>query len=356
MSKNRISWLDMTRGIGIISVVIIHSILYKFRDQMFYSVLFDFLVVYVMPLFLFVSGWLFESGKNKYFSDKLKAIKNKFFRMMIPYFSFSIINYSLIILALKIPFLAPVANMGSTDFSSGSILDYIFQILTYQGSMCKNLWFLYLLFILETLHILFPKFMAHPITTAILFCLPFLQHTFELPTIVQYFCAYSAYFSIGRLVFTFNDKIFSFKKSIVAIVGVFFVAATVGVYSLKFYGIFDGAMEYALVPIKAVLALSAIFTICNLCKMLSNTKADGILSFFGIRSMEIYLMHFPFITQGSTALIVKMIPSVPPFCASLAGIILGLAVPVLLSDLIIKKIPVLRFILFGVPVKKRVAK
>lgn len=364
MQSKRISWLDMSRGIGIMAVVMAHAILYKFRAQPGYNISYNFLAILSLPVFFFISGWLFEKKfmkleENGLKQNKIKEIGKKFSRLMIPYFAFSLINYSIIIISLKIPFLAPVASMGSTDFSSGSPIDFVFQILTYQNSFCKNLWFLYVLFILYVLHIIFPKIMKHPVTLIILFCLPFVKLAFNMPIVLQYICSYAAYFSLGRVMLYRQDKIFSVKKPTYTFIGITSVVANMAMQAVKFFVLkgnpsLMNTVEYIFVPINFILAVSSIFTIIVGCNYLSNTKAEKALSFFGVRSMEIYLLHFPFITQVSVVLITKFLPVVPTFIAVITGFVLGLAIPVLLSDFIIKKIPVLSYILFGIPIKKRV--
>lgn len=267
---------------------------------------------------------------------------------MLPYFSFSVINYAIIFISLKFSSLASIAQMGSTNFKQYSITDCIFQIVTYQNSICKNLWFLYLLFVLSVLNILFPSVMKHPITTAILFCLPFISYTVQLPSIISYFFAYASYFSLGRLVLSYKDKIMAPNKPICFTSFAIFFIVGIAAAICKYLKIFDGNMVYVLIPIKALVACAAILTIYCACKAAERTKADTILSIFGKYSMEIYLIHFPFITQGSTALILKAFPLIPSIFACIVGTLLGLTIPVLLSKFVIKKIPGLRLALLGI--------
>lgn len=56
----------MSKGVGIIAVVALHSILSSLRNEnMFYAAAFEFLAFFAIPLFLFVSGWLFEKKYKK---------------------------------------------------------------------------------------------------------------------------------------------------------------------------------------------------------------------------------------------------------------------------------------------------
>ena len=356
LSNNRISWLDMSRGISIIFVVIVHSMLNQLKQQLFYFLIPEIFGTLAMGVCIFISGWVFEFSSKKYSEHKLKTTGNKFCRLMIPYFAFSAINYTIIVIATKIPALASIAQMGSSDYSQLSLPNFLYQTITYQNSTSRNLWFLYMLFLLNVLHIFLPKLMKNPIVTVVLFCLPVLQNTFELPVLLNYFCAYAGFFSLGRIAVSYEEKLFSVKKSVYTVIAILFLISAIVMNTLKFYGVFTGMASYAFIPVKFILVIGGIFTICCGCKFLEGTKADNIFTFFGRRSMEIYLMHFPFITQGSTALILKMFASVPPIFACIVGIILGLAIPVLVSDFVIKKIPLLSFILLGSKMKKRAVK
>jgi acyltransferase len=74
---DRIMWIDIARGIGIILVIIGHVS----RNQELQNFIYSF----HMPLFFMLSGFLYKHKEN--------FVKNKFKRLMIPYFVFSMLCF-----------------------------------------------------------------------------------------------------------------------------------------------------------------------------------------------------------------------------------------------------------------------
>lgn len=75
-STKRIAWVDIIKGIGIIIVVISHA--YKDPNSSMLKIFYTF----SMPLFFFVSGYMFKEENNI-----KEHAKNKFYQLLIPYFS-----------------------------------------------------------------------------------------------------------------------------------------------------------------------------------------------------------------------------------------------------------------------------
>ena len=355
LSRKRISWLDASRGISILMVVFCHSFVSNLKEQYGYFLLSEILPVVFMPTMFFVSGWAFELGVKKYENNKLKSIGNKFMRLMIPYFVFSVLFYVVIFTATKIPALSSIANMGGTDFSEISLMDSVFQILFYQDSVCTSLWFLYTLFIYNVLNILFPKVMKHPVTIVILLGLPFLQSAFgdSMPDLLFRVLTYPSYFSLGRVAVHLGDKLFEKNKLRFALVTIIFTVSAIITFSLYFNGVFRGNMKYLFVTIRLILGLISLYIVRVGCSFIENTKLDKMLSYCGVNSMAIYLIHFPFITQVSSILALRILPNSLSFFACIIGTVLGVAIPLILSKYIITKVPILNTLLLGAPLKKR---
>ena len=80
MKKNRETWIDMLRGIGALLVLLGHLVPETSKLK-FYIYSFH------MPMFFFISGYLFKYKNNiKY------LIKDKFKKLIIPYFVFNVIS------------------------------------------------------------------------------------------------------------------------------------------------------------------------------------------------------------------------------------------------------------------------
>ncbi|MEH7413750.1 acyltransferase family protein, partial [Neobacillus drentensis] len=84
-TAKRITWIDASKGIGIFLVIIGHSTLIGPSRFQIYA--------FHMPLFFFLSGYLFSFKKYSCFKEFLKS-KSK--SILIPYFAFSIISIILL--------------------------------------------------------------------------------------------------------------------------------------------------------------------------------------------------------------------------------------------------------------------
>ncbi len=142
MIKDRIPWIDMAKGIGIILVIFAHAPIPSFVQQFIYS--------FHMPLFFFLSGYLFYNDQNYNFRDFfIKKIK----ALIVPYFCFSAIMY-LYWLQKSVRH-----NLIGTSYH-GTIMTPIWGTIygirgEYWGAHNGTMWFLACLFLTEILFYLF---------------------------------------------------------------------------------------------------------------------------------------------------------------------------------------------------------
>ena len=83
MEKRRMSYIDIGKGIGIFLVVLGHTYRRNIVQNWLYS--------FHMPLFFFISGWLFCGGIDK--KDYVKFIAKKARGLLLPYAVFLILNF-----------------------------------------------------------------------------------------------------------------------------------------------------------------------------------------------------------------------------------------------------------------------
>ena len=88
MNTKRLDWIDIAKGIGIILVVLGHTLVPQVRETGFAGFLWIFIYNFHMPLFFFLSGYLFEKGLSHY-TNKGKFILGKLQYLMLPYLIFS---------------------------------------------------------------------------------------------------------------------------------------------------------------------------------------------------------------------------------------------------------------------------
>lgn len=363
-TKQRILWPDISKGIGIIMVVFFHSIITALKTTPTAEVVFALLQETHMPLFFFVSGWLFELKADRVPGNKGRAIWSRFKRLMVPYFVFSAIYYILTNIALEIDSIGSVLQGSKEAYGHYPPLEIVRQILTLDNRgdrhMAISLWFLYTLFIISVINILLPKLTRHPAFVAAiapLCMLPrFFPDFFDRSEALKLTLYYLFFFCLARALFPLTDRIFNMKKSSYALVILGYAAlsfAAVLVLDLNRYGLPVG-LAHHLYPI--VREAAAVFGILFICTTANYIRGAGIarpLIFLGQKSMIIYLIHAPILTQAVVAMFAKLAPGLPLIIYFLAGTVVGIAVPLLIDWLIISRVPLLNTILTGAPYKKR---
>ncbi|WP_261379745.1 acyltransferase family protein [Bacillus licheniformis] len=79
--QKRIEWIDVSKGVGIILVVLGHTPTPDWLKT--------FIFAFHMPLFFFLSGLVYHDGNMTFTSFLLKKIKT----LLLPYFIFSVLAY-----------------------------------------------------------------------------------------------------------------------------------------------------------------------------------------------------------------------------------------------------------------------
>jgi len=125
MSFNRYEWIDTAKGLGILLVVYGHCQPPESINKFVYA--------FHMPLFFFISGFLFKKDKTGFGNFIIKKAK----RLLLPYFVFSLIS---------IPVEYARFRIGEVD--SFSVISVISDFFNLHGAVVYNtpLWFLTCLF------------------------------------------------------------------------------------------------------------------------------------------------------------------------------------------------------------------
>ncbi|MDD4248349.1 MAG: acyltransferase family protein [Methanosarcina sp.] len=137
----RLRWIDTLKGIAIILVVVGHLSIYDDLGLYIYS--------FHMPLFFFISGYLFNMKKYK--DVPMKFLQNKAKTLLLPYLSFTAISYLFYITCDFLLRIYQPAFQIETMLGKGLFfnLNNIFFI---QKELINTpLWFLVCLFTTETL-------------------------------------------------------------------------------------------------------------------------------------------------------------------------------------------------------------
>lgn len=136
----RLHWIDALKGFGIILVVLAHHSLPIALDTYIFS--------FHMPLFFFISGFLFDF--RKYAESGIGFVKGRVRSLIVPYFAFAGLT-CLFYFLLDTGFQPGVTNI---EFFENTALSGIYSILYALGPMVSYnppLWFLTCLFVTELL-------------------------------------------------------------------------------------------------------------------------------------------------------------------------------------------------------------
>lgn len=334
------------RGSGIILVVLGHSMISSIRmNNMAVSFLFNWIYLFHMPLFMAISGYLFEENINKYLEKgNFEFVLGRIKKFLIPYLTYSVCVYVVTWTMKRIRILDTVFSV----FNFTGVRASLFQILTCYNNIDKHIWFLYVLFWIQIIffHLKgFPNGIKR--NSLFILCtllLGFLHKFFEVPTILGRIINYSFFFLCGGLLRRYEIKFANKKK----------VCKCIYAFSLIL------SIIYVLIPTHFILKSSIAYFLYFLFEKGTGALISmGLILFFkktnvnqNIRLIEvcsensygIYLFHQPFITSGTATVILYGFNN--PYLACIAATITGIIFPIVIVKLF-RKSKLLRFA-FGI--------
>lgn len=344
--NKRLEWIDVAKGIGIVLVVMGHTIVPQLKETEIGGFIWNFIYNFHMPLFFFISGWLFErrlehyTSKGKFISDKLKFL-------MLPYLTFSIIAYLLVNTAFKITLLSGVLSDGG--YTATGLKDALLQIVTYSGHIDKHLWFVYSLFLIFTVNILFPKLMKSKPMLFLLLALYVSKAFVHYYGILDYVASDLFFFSLARFMLARNKKcLLSDAPHLFMTTAAFFVAANCIYSYFCVTQMPSGIAKAVLYLLRCSTSIMGIVTVCTAADFIAKTRLAKPLGALGRYSYDIYLMHAPFLVSGSMGILLLYFPfSLPPAVYCAAVTVAGILLPYGVSRFIIRKIPLMSVAILG---------
>ncbi len=247
-TKNRIAWIDMAKGYGMIAVIIAHLCKGPLNEWIY---------TFHMPLFFFLSGYVF-SNKCKFdafINKKAKALLIPYFSLGIPMVVFSFL--------LKLR-----EDKFTVDFAIDLVKDFVLQRRKW------TLWYIACLFFLNIIFYLITKFAKKNISkTVIVIGVAFVGLLYyesggkPLPWNIDACFTAMPFFFVGNIFKQFKDKTekISSKKSISVLLFVVFglINVVFGYLNIKTTGkgleMFDS--EYANPLFTYLSAFAGIFAV-----------------------------------------------------------------------------------------------
>lgn len=274
--KQRIEWLAVLRGFNIMLVVMVHIQLVDMStgtNHLFCSaVAFPFHPIR-MPLFIFISGGLLYLSRIRKNISTKALYKDKFQRIMIPFFFFVIAYY-----ILKIVF-----NEFAKTPTELSLSYFLQSFIYFRGFPSQPLWFLAVLMMFMLMYPLFCYLCDNKYRMAcfFLFCsaIYFIDSNLDSPYNVFYVLDiqhYLVYFFFGILFFRY--ELYNYIKSTGALL------ILILLYVVSYYYSID-----------LLTSIVGIMMMCSLCLKIAQ-YLPNLFSSFREYIFQIYLMSLPFQT------------------------------------------------------------
>ncbi|MEI8389593.1 MAG: acyltransferase [bacterium] len=321
-TTNRLEWIDTAKGTGILLVVLGHSILgnnlLKATQPNLYYFSYNFIWLFHMPLFFFLSGLFMKSFSEKPLS---KALISKVQTVLYPYIIWSVIFGGIYLLISYFPNVQNASNNQIT----------LKQLLLFPFYPILHLWFLYILFGIQILYLILNKLFKinylfiFLISLIMCFYNPFKFIWFFNDTFTGsfFFLSSGAYLSTD----SFNN--FEFKKYkifIISFILAFLIINTTIALSNNTYEVFKDTF------LNIYPALLGIFSVILFSIYIQTVNFFKIFGYLGKMSLYIYLIH-PIISPAARIVMEKFLHIDNLFLIILTSTISGIVFSILFYKL-----------------------
>lgn len=338
--KNRINWIDVGKGIGILLVVLGHSL----RDSMMSSstvcnAIYTMVYAIHMPFLMYLSGYMFAVKSDSYLQKGIKKYGLlKANKLMKPYLVYAVIVYTGIRIVFQNETLGNILTLSG--YQKENFSQFVLGLLSGENAYSFHLWYIYCLAVLSILGFVIWKItdtngmrmyrekIACVLIIVVVLYTILVSRKINAPRIISATTSMFPWYFMGCLRFT--DR-FSKKTNLCS--GIVSISVIV-LYSFQLLPISVSVYRV----IKYVLVTGAIFGMVVLSKSFSNSK---ILSYLGSNSMIIYLFHQPFIAAGIGIITydyLKIPMSISIVLTTIASIVLPIIIAKILKVLRLWKI------------------
>lgn len=354
-NNKKIQYIDIARGLLIILVVIGHGIVAKIQiESVFYKKVFSFIYLFHMAAFFMISGFLFAKKLESYKANssvkggwQCTLIIKKFKYLFVPYVTWSLLNYIIVIFGNNIPKVGIL--LTKAGFKTATVSEMFFSIISYENHFDRHIWFVYALFIIFALVTLFYKLFCKASTLVVVIILYAVMTRFFNPVeIIDRVIYYLFYFCLGMQTKWFEKWIKANKKTIILVLVIFIVSAYFCLmwnyfdkdsYFIKTFDIWFSTGKYAAAISGSLLTIKISQFIVKYCYL------NRLLNFLSCYSYDIYLIHNPFIVNGISYLFLLIGTS--NTVAIFGSAVIGLIVSIIVSKYVLRKNRILSICFLG---------
>ena len=313
LKGNRISFISFLQFIGVISVIFGHS-MNSIDVPAFLTVIKAWIYTWHMPLFFFVSAFLF-SYKGGYDQGYKHVVSRRFQRLIVPY------------LIWNACFFLPKYLLGySFDKSVEISLSYVVHlVLCPRENILGHTWFLCALFEMYLVAILLDRAKKHKelwvpiiLVLSIINCYALWNPWFAISDLMKN----GIFFWCGLIIGNYSPSTIEdyFKRKWTVLSTILIVVGTTIVW------IFDSEMS-----INTLVLGFSVLMIIICCQVLSGMKLE-IIEFVSKNSFPIYIMHWPVIMVLRLVFYQRL--GLPPMVCFIINLIFGLVLPCLIAAIL----------------------
>jgi len=295
MHEKRVQWLDVARGIGMILVILGHSVTTVIRNDSAVAMgIFNGIYYFHMPLLLYLSGFAYRISSNRYETiTPLPFLRKKAATYMAPYVCYGLLVYLSFVFANSIPSVAKI--LSGTEYELIPFSEWFYGMLAGANLYSIHLWYIYTLFLLTVITFWSSRFIKNYqrilLIAGIAFFLFFnIRLGIAIGTRV---IKNLIWFSLG-LNFNFSRL----KLNVARVAGLFCIAAIL----LFSRHLLNSSAKSAMVLILKNLVNCITITIIIILTVQIATKITGrwkdALASIGSNSYGIYMFHQPYFGSG----------------------------------------------------------
>mgnify|MGYP004468043505 CR=1 FL=1 len=327
--KKHIDEIDIAKGIGIFLVVLGHCFPDVSAERGVSVPLFravhDVEYTFHMPLMFFLAGFLSQRVlKAREGKDKIQFIKDRFVRLMLPYFSIGL---------LYMPIKMILARFAAQPFD----LSNLWQIFLGENPN-GGLWYLYDLFVIQVVLVLICsktniRYLL-PISAVLSVVLAVLGLSFYRIDDAIYYLFFVLFDLRFGMVYKEESKIISCETAWFSIIG--FLIST---YC---------CLKFAIEPLKFLCGITGTIAVVGLSIMLSKSSGGQFvrcLKYLGTHSMDIYVLH-GMVMVAIRIPLWSMLKLNYYFC-TVVMFVGGLIIPIMVSELILRKVKIFKLLFLG---------
>lgn len=344
--------IQIMRGLAILMVLFQHALVAVFGVGG-YSVIISVCFNIDVNVFMFISGYLFESNLNRYLiKGGWEFVKSKASCLFVPYVFWECLLYIPVWIVYNGP--ACLSRLEEKLYALGffelSIREILISLITFNNSYIELYWFIYVLFIIFILECFIGKTLMGRNAVLLIILLPILLYLSNMAYIVKKLCIAIIIFKVGREIRRREFPIDQMKPwaLVIAIVvfGIVFKAPDVkGVPLVE--------QLYYIVK-SAILGLCGVVIVAVIANCLgsSQNKVSALVEKIGDYSFSIYIMHNPYVIKAVSLLLPNK--GLYGLFSLVACMILGVLIPCAADRYIISKVSALSRIMLGKKVKVNV--